>query len=121
MTRLAPQVHVDRDAIARMEALALQLPQNERVRLRLDDGRELVGTVTQMPTVQAFYDAEGREGLNGVLDLDADLDDGRLHDRNRYCIWLDRIDEVARVPDPSPPEPSRRVAPADPNAPTPEP
>jgi hypothetical protein len=120
MTRLAPQVHVDRDAIARLEALALQLPQNERVRLHLGDGRELAGTVTQMPTVQAFYDEQGREGINGVLDLDADLDDGRVHDRARYSIWLDEIRDVVHVPDPSPPEPSRRVAPPDPNAPTPE-
>ena len=121
MTRLAPQVHVDPAAIARMEALALQLSQNERVQLRLDDGRALVGTVTQMPTMQAFYDADGREGLNGVLDLDADLDDGRPHDRARYRIWLDEIDAVMRVPDPSPPESSRRIGPPDPNAPTPEP
>ncbi|NUS38650.1 MAG: DUF3247 family protein [Lysobacter sp.] len=121
MTRVAPRVYTRNDEVARLEAIALQLPQNERVQLRLVDGRELTGTVTQMPTVQAFFDPEGREGLNGVLDLDTILDDGRRHDGGRYSFWLDDIDGVTHLPDPSPPEPSTRIAPPDPNAPTPVP
>ncbi|HSR65449.1 MAG TPA: DUF3247 family protein [Xanthomonadaceae bacterium] len=121
MTRVAPRVHIRNEEIALLEAIALQLPQNERVQLRLADGRELTGTVTQMPTVQSFFDPEGREGTNAILRLDTFLDDGRPHDGGRYDIWLDDIDGVTRVPDPSPPEPSARIAPPDPNAPTPVP
>lgn len=121
MTRVAPRVHTRQEEIATLEAIASKLPQDERVRLRLADGRELTGTVTQMPTVQAFFDPGGREGTNAILHLDTALDDGRPHDGGRYTIWLDDIDDVTRVPDPSPPEPSARIAPPDPNAPTPEP
>ena len=120
MTRVAPRVHTRQEEIARLEAVALRLPQDERVRLRLADGRAFTGTVTQMPTVQAFFDPEGREGLNAVLRLDTALDDGRPHDGGRYDVWLDDIEDVMRLPDPSPPEPSARIAPPDPNAPTPE-
>ena len=121
MTRVAPRVHTRQEEIALLEAIALKLPQDERVHLRLADGREFTGTVTQMPTVQSFFDPQGREGTNAILHLDTALDDGRAHDGGRYYIWLDDIEGVTRVPDPSPPEPSDRIAPPDPNAPTPVP
>ncbi|MGN6513852.1 MAG: DUF3247 family protein, partial [Lysobacteraceae bacterium] len=89
MTRVAPRVHTRQDEIAQLEAIALQLSQDERVQLRLADGRELTGTVTQMPTVQSFFDPQGREGTNAILHLDTALDDGRPHDGGRYYIWLD--------------------------------
>ena len=120
MTRVAPQVHIDNAEIGRLEALALRLPQDQRVHLRLDDGRELTGMVSQMPTMQTFYDPEGREGLNAIVRIEAFLDDGRLHEGGVHDIWLDHIEDVMSLPNPSPPEPSARIAPLDPNAPTPE-
>jgi hypothetical protein len=120
MTRVAPQVHVDPARIDRLEQLALQLPQDGQVQVLLDDGRELRGIVSATPSMQVFFDSQGREGLNAVLQIEAFLDDGRPHQGGVHRIWLDEVRTVTRVPNPSPPEPSSRYAPADPNAPTPE-
>lgn len=121
MTRIAPQVHIDNAEIARLEAIALRLSQDQRVHVRLDDGREITGIVSQMPTMQTFYDPDGREGLNAIVRIEAFLDDGRPHEGGAHTFWLDHIDDVMALPNPSPPETSARVAPPDPNAPTPEP
>ena len=120
MTRVAPHVHIDNAEIAQLEALALRLPQDQRVQVRLDDGRELTGIVSQTPTIQTFYDPDGQEGLNAIVRIEAFLDDGRPHEGGEHYIWLDHIEDVMPLPNPSRPEPSARVAPPDPNAPTPE-
>ena len=120
MTRVAPQVHVDNREIARLEALALRLSQDQRVHVRLHDGRELTGIVSQMPSMQTFFDPDGREGLNAIVRIETVLDDGRPHEGGEHYLWLDHIDDVWSLPNPSPPETSTRVAPPDPNAPTPE-
>jgi hypothetical protein len=64
-----------------------------------------------------FFDPDGREGMNATLRLEAFLDDGRPHPTTLFNIWLDEIDAVTRLPNPSPPEPSLRSRPPDPNAP----
>lgn len=110
MSRDAPRVHVDPAAIARLEEVAVQLPQDMRVEVRLDDGDLVRGMVSMTPTVQAFFDPDGREGLNGVAKLECESGDIRY-------LWLDRIGSVEPLPNPSPPEASTRFPP-DPNAPT---
>lgn len=110
MSRDAPRVHVDPAAIARLEEVAVQLPQDARVEVRLDDGNRLRGMVSMTPTVQAFFDPDGREGLNGVARLECESGESRY-------LWLDRIGSVEHLPNPSPPEASTRHPP-DPNAPT---
>lgn len=110
MSREAPRVYVDPTAIARLEDLAKQLPQDLRVELRLDDGSFLRGIVTMTPTVQAFFDADGNEGSNAFAKFECDSGD------NAY-LWIDRILGVERLPNPAPPEPSARTHPPDPNAP----
>ena len=117
MARVAPRVHTDPERIARIETVALQLPQDLQVEVTLDDGTRITGVVDATPSIQVFFDPDGREGLNALLRLDAFLDDGRPHPDGIHDVWLDTIVEVARVPNPSPPEPSKRTAPADPNAP----
>lgn len=114
MTRDAPRVYSDAAAIARLERFAMQLPQDARVEVHLDDGSTLRGMVSVTPTVQAFYDGEGREGLNAVARIESYLDDGRPHEGHDHYLWLDRISSVQRLPNPSPPEAS--VNPLDPNA-----
>jgi hypothetical protein len=122
MARIAPRVYVDAADMARLEALALQLPQDARVQLTLEDGRRITGMVSAMPTVQAFFDPGGREGMNALLRLEAFLDDGRPHPGGLHDFWLDEIRDVTRVANPSPPEPPVRGSNTtrDPNAPTPE-
>ena len=115
MSRDAPRVHVDQAAIARLEQVAVQLPQDARVEVELDDGRRLRGMVSMTPTVQAFFDPDGNEGLNGVARIECESADGVATGDSRY-LWLDRIGNVASLPNPTPPEPSNRIPP-DPNAP----
>src|SRR5690606_12693054 len=112
VSREAPRVHVDPAAIARLEDVALQLPQDSRVELRLDDGTTLRGIVTMTPTIQAFYDPDGNEGLNAVARIE------REEGGNGY-LWLDRVASVQHLPNPTPPQPSTRRHPPDPNAPVP--
>ena len=111
MSRAAPRVHADQAVIDRMEAIATRLEQDSRVALRTDRGELLQGMVSATPTVQAFFDAEGCEGLNGVVKIE-DEQDGREH-----YLWLDEVASVERLPNPAPPEPSDGHRPRDPNAP----
>lgn len=115
MSRDAPRVHVDPVAIARLEEVALQLPQDTRVEVRLDDGSRLRGMVSMTPTVQAFFDPDGREGLNGVARIECESGAGVATGDSRY-LWLDRIGSVESLPNPTPPQASTRH-PVDPNAP----
>jgi hypothetical protein len=114
--------------IARLEATATQLPQDARVQVAMEDGRQLAGMVSATPTVQAFFDPQGVEGMNALLRLDACFDDAhfeeatahpRAHPAGIHDLWLDEIRAVARLPNPSPAQTSTRVDPPDPNAPTP--
>lgn len=116
MARVAPRVHVDDAEIARLESIALQLSQDERVQITLEDGSRMVGMVSATPTMQAFFDPHGREGMNALVRLEAFLDDGRSHPGGSRDFWLDEIRDVTRLPSPSPPEPSNALH--DPNAPT---
>lgn len=123
MARVAPRVYVDDADLAWLEAIALRLSQDDRVQVTLEDGRRMVGMVSAMPTLQAFFDPRGREGMNALVRLEAFLDDGRPHPGGIRDIWLDEIRDVVRLANPSPPEPpapDRPDAPRNPNAPTPE-
>ena len=113
MTRIAPRVHTRQSDIARLEALALQLPESDKVRVRLLDASTLDGIVQACPVAQMFFDPQGREGTNALLrlELTPPASGAGICD-----IWLDDIDTVTRMPNPSPPEASTRM-PADPNAP----
>jgi hypothetical protein len=120
MSRVAPRVYVDAQDIERLEAIGARLPENERVRITLDSGEQVEGIVELTPSMLVFFDPEGREGMNATLRLEPFLDDGRPHPAGLLNIWLDEIRDIVRVPNPSPPEPSNRVAPPDPNAPVAE-
>ena len=116
MSRDAPRVHADQAVIARMEDIARQLPQDARVEVHLDDGIVLRGMVSMRPSVQTFYDGNGREGLNAVARIESFLDDGRLHEGGDHLLWLDQVSRVTRLPNPSPPEASARTHPPAPKA-----
>ena len=134
MARVAPRIYLAAADIARLESIATRLPQDARVRVSLEDGRQLAGMVSATPTVQAFFDPRGVEGMNALLRLDACFDDAgfddagfddapadhaRLHPVGIHDVWLDEISAVVRLPNPSPAETSVRNHPPDPNAPTP--
>ena len=92
MTQIADRVCTTDEEIARLEQLVTQLPQHARVELVMDDGSRLAGAVAVRPTVQAFVDAQGQEGINGHLRIDDAADPSQLH-----WVWLDRIREVRRL------------------------
>jgi hypothetical protein len=115
MSRIAGRVYTAAADIARFEAIALQLPQDARVAITLDDGRQVQGIVTAMPTLQMFFDPQDNEGLNGVVRIE-----GVPAGSGDHYLWLDRIQSVTPLPNPSPPEASSRIHPPDPNAPVQE-
>ena len=116
MTRIASRVYLEAADVARLETVAQQLPQDQRVQLTLDDGSTLRGIVSATPGMQAFFDPAGREGLNALVRIETEGSDHRADDRDR-TLWLDQIVEITQLPNPSPPEPSS-AWPPDPNAPT---
>ena len=111
MSRVAPRVHVEAAEVAALEAIAVQLPQDQRVEVGLDDGHVVRGMVSATPTIQVFFDPRGNEGLNAVVQIE-DTDGPHL-------FWLDRVVTVTRLPNPTPPAPGTRLHPRDPNAATP--
>jgi len=111
MSRTAPRVHADKAVIDRMEALCDRLEQDARVAVQTDRGEWVRGIVSPQPTVQTFFDGDGREGLNGVVKIETG--DGR-----DVYLWLDEVAFVEQLPNPAPPEASTRTDPPDPNAPT---
>lgn len=78
--------------IERLTELCTMLDDEEQVRLRFDDGRELEGVVAARPTVQVFRDGDGQEGYNALLRLEPLAGDSPPH-----YLWLDRLREVVRL------------------------
>lgn len=92
MTQTPPHLYTQKDDIVRMEAMIQQLPDEAVVRLDLNDGGTITGTVAVRPAVQLFRDADGHEGFNAVV---------RIDDRRRpqvaHYLWLDRIASVTAL------------------------
>ena len=68
--RIAEHVFTRQDDIDRIQALILELDNDDRVELRMADGRQLRGIVAHKPTIQQFFDRHGREGSNATVRLD---------------------------------------------------
>ena len=92
MARHAPQVFIDTKDIARIEALILRLRTGARVRLLMDNGPGMSGTVTEKPTIQIFENAHGNQGVNAMLRLDVD----EVRGDSEY-VWLGDIVRVDTI------------------------
>lgn len=68
--RIADTVYTRQDDIDRVQALILELHNDAHVALTLDDGTELRGIVAFKPSIQQFFDRQGREGSNAIVRLD---------------------------------------------------
>lgn len=68
--RIADTVYTRQVDIDRIQALIAGLHNDDRVALALDDGRVLRGIVAMKPTIQQFFDRDGREGSNAIVRLD---------------------------------------------------
>lgn len=89
MTKIAERVHQDQADIARLESLVADLDDEAIVEVLLTDGTRRKGTVVVRPTVQTFRDAQGNEGINGLLRLDELENPEKSH-----YLWLDTVAEV---------------------------
>ncbi|MBD9370712.1 DUF3247 family protein [Xanthomonas sp. XNM01] len=72
--------------IAALEELIVQLPDEARVELSLDDGMTVAGVVAVRPALQVVRDARGEQGFNALLRLD-----DMANPEHSHWIWLDRI------------------------------
>jgi len=70
MTRTADRVFTEQRDIDRIEGLIVALPSQARVRITLNNGDVISGTVVERPAAQVFEDAAGNQGINSVLRLD---------------------------------------------------
>lgn len=68
--RIADTVYTSQVDIDRIQALIVELYNGAHVALRMDDGSELRGIVAHKPTIQQFYDRQGREGSNATVRLE---------------------------------------------------
>ncbi len=90
MGRRAPHVHTSQEDIARLNALQFGLDSELRVELQMRDGRKLVGTIVERPTVQLFLDSQDEEGANGQVALD-------MPDAGIRLLWMDEIAGFVRL------------------------
>lgn len=93
MSKYAPHVYSEQVQIATLEHWVALLDGQERVRIELDDGSTLSGTVAVRPTIQTYLDQNDNEGVNGQLRLDQ-LD----ATQEPHWIWMDRIVAVHPLP-----------------------
>ena len=89
MGREADTIHTDKGTIGRIQARIHELRDNAKVIIHLLDGSTLQGVVAVVPTVQTFVDADGTEGINGVVKL---ID----NDRPAWSATVS-LDTIARV------------------------
>lgn len=75
--------------VALIEACIAALLDEAKVRVTLDDGSALHGTVAVRPSAQVFRTADGEEGINAVLRLD-DL----AHPEQAHYLWLDQVRDI---------------------------
>jgi len=92
MTAIAERVHTRQDEIALIESRIVELPDEAIVEIALDDGRRLKGVVSTRPSLQAFRNRQGEEGMNALLRID-DL----AQPEQAHYLWLDEITEIVHL------------------------
>jgi hypothetical protein len=96
MGREADTIHTDRSTIGRMQALIRELRDNAKVVIHLQDGSTMQGIVAVVPTMQTFVDADGTEGINGVVKLiDNDRPDWSATVALDTIVRVEHLDSVA--------------------------
>ena len=93
MPKYAPHVYTEQAQIATLEHWVKLLDGQERVRIELDDGSMIAGTLAVRPTIHTYRDEQEREGSNGQLRIDH-LDASQ----EPQWIWMDRIVAVHPMP-----------------------
>lgn len=92
MGRTAEKVYVEPGDIARIQQRIVELPNQARVRVTMQGGAVIKGTVTVRPAAQQFEDASGATGMNAQVRLD----DPAAPAWTAY-LWLGDIARVERL------------------------
>lgn len=92
--RTADRVYTRQEDIDRLQAMLLQLPQGEAVELRLRDGRSVSGYVVWHPSIQQFFDPEGKEGSNVYVRLEQPALEAPMETPPTIGLFLDEVEEI---------------------------
>lgn len=92
MGRQAEKIYTQPGDIARIQRFVVALPSQARVRITMQNGDIIVGTVTERPAAQLFEDASGATGMNAQVRLD----DPTAPAWTAYP-WLGSIERVERL------------------------
>jgi hypothetical protein len=92
MGRKAEKIYTEPREIERIQRLVVQLPSQARVRITMNNGNIVAGTVTERPAAQLFEDAFRATGMNGQVRLD----DPTVPRWTAY-LWLGDIKRVERL------------------------
>jgi hypothetical protein len=91
--RTAPRVYTAQVDIDRLQSLIPELPNDRRVEITLVDGRVFSGIVAARPMTMQFFDADGREGTNGVVRLEQPALE-QPEDARWVDLFLDQIEAI---------------------------
>jgi hypothetical protein len=70
MGRQAERIYTQPGDISRIQRFVVALPSQARVRITMQNGDIIAGTVTERPAAQLFEDASGATGMNAQVRLD---------------------------------------------------
>jgi len=92
MSHTPPRIFTRRDDLDAIEQRIVLLDDASTVRVTLDDGTSVAGTVSARPTLEVFRDGDGNEGHNARLRLD-DLERPEI----AHYVWVGDVRDVERL------------------------
>ncbi|MFL6587784.1 MAG: DUF3247 family protein [Luteimonas sp.] len=92
MSQMPPRIVSSREDVDAIERWILALHDEAVVRLTLDDGTVVAGTVAVRPILETFRDRDGNEGHNALLRLD-DLDRPEI----AHAVWVGDVRKLQRL------------------------
>lgn len=92
MSQTPPRIFTSREDLDAIEQRIVLLDDEVRVRVTLDDGSIVEGTVSARPTLEIFRSRDGDEGHNARLRLDDLRQPGTPHD-----VWVGDVRDIERL------------------------
>ena len=92
MSQTPPRIFTSREDLDTIEQRIVLRDDEARVRITLEDGSVVEGTVSARPTLEIFRNSDGDEGHNARLRLD-DL----LRPESPHFIWLGDVRDIERL------------------------
>ena len=92
MSQTPQRIFTSRDDLDAIERRIVLLDDEARVRVTLDDGAVVEGTVAARPTLEIFRNSDGDEGHNARLRLD-DLE----HPDTPHYLWVGDVRDIEQL------------------------